>query len=185
MQTLSMCVLAVDFYSPSQIGAFIRNIGTMDDFLLDEGTYYVAERKGQIVGSGGWSLLQPSYAKAAASEVDGQIRSNQPKVRSVYVHPAFARRRLASRLMSLAEGEAMAAGFDAIELGATLSGVPLYAQLGYESTGSIALDLPGGLVFGGATMRKRLMNSGAADLAVGPGGYGLWSGSRDRRRWSR
>lgn len=165
MQTLSMSVLAAGFYSPAEIGGFITHVGTMDDFLLHEGTYYVVEHNGEIVASGGWSRLRPNYANAAAGSA--QIRSNQPKVRSVYVHPAFARRRLASKLMDLAEGEAKASGFDMIELTATLSGVPLYTQRGYRSAGDVTINLPGGLVFGAVMMQKPLAEDVPSAVAAG------------------
>jgi GNAT superfamily N-acetyltransferase len=156
MQSMAMCVLGADFYSPEEIGGFINHIGTMDDFLLHEGTYYVAMRGDEIVASGGWSRLRPNYANATRPAGLTVVEPTVPKVRSVFVHPAFARRGLATQLMDLAEDEVRAAGFRTIELTATLSGVPLYLHRGYEETGRIAIPLPGGFRFIGVSMRKGL-----------------------------
>jgi GNAT superfamily N-acetyltransferase len=155
MQTLALCVLGAGFYSPEEIEGFVHHVGTMDDFLLHERTYYVATRGGEILASGGWSRLRPNYSNATGP-AGLAAGITVPKIRSVFVHPAFARRGLATRLMERAEGEARAAGFEAIELTATLSGVPLYLSRGYEETGRIALPLPGRFKFRAVTMHKRL-----------------------------
>ncbi len=63
-----------------------------------------------------------------------------------------------------------AAGFSAIELSATLSGVPLYAQRGYGSTGRIVVPLPSGHRFAGVTMRKPLRTGETAPEALSAAG---------------
>lgn len=154
MQESSFRTLGAGFYTSEQIEAFLTHIGTMDDFLFHEGTYHVLTHGEAIVASGGWSRRTPRYA-AVAGEAEAGSGAAAPKIRSVYVHPAYARRGLASRLVRHAEAEAIRAGHGEIELTATLSGVPLYIALGYETTGSIALDL-GGVTIRGIAMRKRL-----------------------------
>jgi GNAT superfamily N-acetyltransferase len=154
MQALSISVLGVDYYSPEQIAAFICKIGTLDDLLLHEGTYYVAETEGEIVASGGWSRRTPNYANATSRADRAKMAPHLPKARSVYVHPAFARRGLATRLMARAEGEATAAGYEAMEVSATLSGVPFYLKRGYRPINQVALCLPGNIPFAGVHMVK-------------------------------
>jgi GNAT superfamily N-acetyltransferase len=156
MQALSICVLGGDFYSPEQLGAYVTEIGTMDDFLIEEGTYYVAEMASTIIGSGGWSRRTPSYANATGTAGERLSEPGVPKIRSVYVHPGFARRGIARTLMERAEGEALAAGYRRIELSATLSGVPLYRSLGYRLRRPLSLQLSGGVIFPGVAMEKDL-----------------------------
>lgn len=156
MQALSICVLGGDFYSPEQLGAFVAEVGTMDDFLLREGTYYVAEWNGTIIGSGGWSRRMPNYANAIRAAGEQLSEPGVPKIRSVYVHPGFARRGIARRLMELAEREALAAGYRRIELTATLSGVPLYRSLGYLARRFFSVPLSDGLAFPAVAMEKEL-----------------------------
>jgi GNAT superfamily N-acetyltransferase len=154
MQAFSISVLGVDFYAPQQIAAFICHVGTLDDFLLHEGTFYLAESGGAVVASGGWSRRRPNYANAMGEvERPGAV---VPKIRGVFVHPAFARRGIASALMARAEAEALAAGYREVELTATLSGVPLYRKLGYAALRPITLHLPDGVAFPGLMMRKQL-----------------------------
>lgn len=160
MQAFSISVLGGDYYSPRQIAAFICHVGTLDDFLLHEGTYYVAESAGEIVASGGWSRCRPNYANALGEPA--ARRAGVPKIRGVFVHPAFARRGIASALMARAESEALAAGYREMELTATLSGVPLYLKRGYRTQKKIELILPGGIGFPGVMMHKLLAEASDA-----------------------
>jgi GNAT superfamily N-acetyltransferase len=156
MQALSLRVLGAGFYSSAQIESFLAHVGTLDDFLLMEGTYYVAEVAGSIVASGGRSLRLPNYSRKAGADA-----SPSPKIRSVFVHPMWARRGLASHLMARAEAEACAAGHREIALAATLSGQPLYTKLGFEAGRDITVPLPNVPGMRLVSMRKNL----ARDLA--------------------
>jgi GNAT superfamily N-acetyltransferase len=151
MQALAFRVLGAGFYTSAQIESFLTHLGSLDDFLLVEGTYYVAEVAGLIVASGGWSLRVPNYCREIGA--DG---SPSPKIRSVYVHPMWARRGLAHHLVLRAEAEACAAGHGEITLAATLSGMSLYTKLAFEAGEDIILalpDLPGMQL---VSMRKKL-----------------------------
>jgi GNAT superfamily N-acetyltransferase len=163
MQALAMRVLGAGYYSPGQIEAFLTHVGTLDDFLLQEGGYHLAEAGGMPIASGGWSLRRAAYEATAAQ--DG-INGGRPKIRSVFVHPHWVRRGLARRLVTLAETEAWAAGHTAIDLAATLSGMPLYEALGYVPLGRAAITLPGGIEMAVTPMRK-LLDPPAAIRAAG------------------
>jgi len=154
MQAFSLRELGSRYYSRRQIEAFLTCVGTMDDFVIDEGTYYLVEAEHGIAASGGWSRRRPNYANAPGVSVKSD--PNLPKVRSIFVHPAFARRGIGRMLMNRIEGEVRAAGNAELELTATLSGEPLYRALGYEEQGRIAVDLPGGDTFPGIVMHKRI-----------------------------
>lgn len=155
MQALSMRVLATPFYGVGTIEAFIA-MGTMDDALLEEGTYYLAEIDDQLVGSGGWSTQSPGYAvvlqRQPANDTDIKAR-----VRSVYVHPLFARQGIARTLMERIEADIARAGFDTGYLGATLCGLPLYRRLGWHGSLPLVLQLPGNENLVGINMAKRLL----------------------------
>lgn len=157
MQALAMRVLGRPHYAQEQIEGFLSHIGTMDDFVLSEGTYYVAEIGGSLVASGGWSRRTPRYANVAAGDGAEHSEAAVPTIRSVFVHSDWARRGLARRLMGLAEAEARRAGYRHITLTATLSGAPVYRALGYEATGQMSLSLPGGLEMPLVPMRKPLV----------------------------
>ena len=172
---LSVQALGAADYSPAQIEAFIGHLGTYDKQLIDDGTYFVLIHGGHLVGSGGWSRRRP-YAprEQAGVEPEGerlQAGSLAPdsapdsaKLRSIFVHPKYARLGLGSRLVRHAEAEAAAAGFRLVELWATLTGVPLYAKLGYQEVG--AFDIPVGWITAVPAMHMaRILTAGEASAA--------------------
>ncbi len=155
MQAHAMRRLGADFYPRNAIDAFISEIGTMDDHLIDDGTYLIASLGGILVGSGGWSTRQASYSKCNAVDDPATI-APKATVRSVYVHPTWARRGIGGQMMKRIERDIMAAGFAKASLTATLSGVPLYRHLGYLPGRPVNLTLPGGINFGALEMDKPL-----------------------------
>ncbi len=150
MQANSMRTLATHCYSRAEVEAFMTFIGTMDDQLIEEGTYYLVEIAGRPVASGGWSRIRANYVNGAPVDVSAA------KIRSVFVHPDWVRRGFGRMLMNRAEREAFVAGFNRVELNALLSGVPFYRALGYGALAPIALDMPDGITFRGLTMGKPL-----------------------------
>ena len=52
MQARAMRALGAGFYRPAVIAAFLERIGTMDDAVVHEGHFLVADAGGAIVGSG-------------------------------------------------------------------------------------------------------------------------------------
>jgi GNAT superfamily N-acetyltransferase len=151
MQGRSMRALGAGFYPEEVIAAFLERIGTMDDAVVHEGHFLVADAGGAIVGSGGWSRLTPGYARTAGAAAP----VHDATIRSVFVDPAAARRGIASAIMARAEADAGAAGVRTIGLAATLSGLPLYLRLGYRAEAEIGIHLDQGR-FGGVIMEKAL-----------------------------
>lgn len=146
MHRRSMRVLGSEAYQSRVVEATLRHLGTMDPTLITDGTYLVAEYDGQLVGSAGWTMQPPNYAKLIReplAPLPGRIGT----VRSVYVEPAMARRGVARRLMSAVESRLASGGAETAELMATLCGVPLYASLGYHPLSDHALLLADGSEF--------------------------------------
>lgn len=158
MQALSARRLCVPSYTAQQVESFISH-GTMDDILVDDGTCYLAEVAGAIVGSAGWSTRVPGYD--AHGPGTALAANGRPRVRSVFVHPDWVRRGIASRMMAAAEGAARAAGHREIELDATLSGVALYRALGYAELPARSLRLADGAELAVVPMTKLLMRAAA------------------------
>jgi GNAT superfamily N-acetyltransferase len=128
-------ILSKDYYSPPQIEALIAQVFGVDTQLIEDGTYYVIERGGELVACGGWShrrtLFGGDQAKSA-DNADLDPRTEAARIRAFFVQPVAARRGLGRRLLSHCEGRAQIASFHRIELMATLPGEPLYRALGYE-----------------------------------------------------
>ncbi|WP_340115285.1 GNAT family N-acetyltransferase [Pelagibius sp. 7325] len=148
MHFLSVQALSAADYSPAEVEAFLCH-GTYDPALIDDGTYYVLaaagpEAGGRVIASGGWSRHLPhsNAGGAGMAEPAYCLSPTSAKIRSIFVHPHYARRGLGSRMVRHAEREAVAAGHRLLELWATLTGLPLYRRLGYQELGRMAI--PGG-----------------------------------------
>jgi predicted N-acetyltransferase YhbS len=159
MQERAMWALGGAFYTPAEIMAFLTTVTTMDDSVVEEGHYFVAEAfDGTILASGGWSQTVPGYA--ANSNAAAQPR-DVATVRSVFVDASMCRRGLATRLMRRTEDDAAQEGIGRLRLTATLSGVPLYDALGYGRVRDLDLHLAG-VRFACVEMQKPLAASTAA-----------------------
>jgi len=151
LQENSLRVLGGPHYGSATIESFIRHVGTMDDYLLEDGTYFVAELDGAIVACGGWTRRRPGYARLDAKEAAAPPAAT---IRSVFVDPLFARMGVGRRIMAAAEQAVAAAGFDRAELMATLSGARFYRALGYMPGAMRDFTLPDGAVFRCQAMAK-------------------------------
>lgn len=153
LQHAAMRELALAYYDPEQIEAFIGEVGTMDPRLIDDGTYFAVNAGGTLVGCGGWSARAPNYDAHAAGDNVTPL-PGAANVRSIFVHPAWARQGIARLVMAHIETEIARASHAVAALTATLSGVPLYRRLGYRSGAPLVLRLPGELLFVGLKMTK-------------------------------
>jgi N-acetylglutamate synthase-like GNAT family acetyltransferase len=153
--------LSASYYTPQQIESAIAHIFGVDTQLIADGTYYVAERDGRIVGCGGWSKRSTLYGgdQAKAGTVDSLLdpEIDSARIRAFFIHPEWARRGIASRIIEVCEEAAREAGFTAIDLVATLPGEPLYKAFGYEVIERFDISLPGEVVLPVAQMRKRII----------------------------
>jgi len=71
-------------------------------------------------------------------------KTDAAKIRAFFVHPEWALRGIGSRILELCEEAARAEGFTRFEMGATLTGVPLYRRWGYAELERIELPLANG-----------------------------------------
>ncbi len=154
MQAFSMRSLGAPFYEAEVLDAFVADVGTMDEALLADGTYLVAYSGAEIIGCGGWTSRRSVRLVRGAAQI-----ARTATVCSVYVHPGFARRGIATALMSAIENEILSAGFDTASLTATLSSIPLYRRLGYRSGDAVAIELRKGMSFVAMKMEKRLRST--------------------------
>jgi GNAT superfamily N-acetyltransferase len=152
-------VLSTGFYTPAQAESAIKYIFGVDTQLVIDGTYYVAEIDGQTVGCGGWSKRNTLYGGDQHKEIEDPLldpATDAARIRAFFVHPQQARKGIGKYLINVCETAAKAAGFTAIEMGATLPGVPLYTVMGYQPVERIDTELPDGEVLGIVRMRKEV-----------------------------
>ena len=147
--------LQIDDYTPAQIGEALRTYLSLDTQLIGDRTYFVVEdAHGEIIASGGWSKRRTLRGgdtsvsgSGHAAQRDGSLldpATDAAKIRAFYVHPDWARRGIGSRILELCEAAAREAGFTRFEMGATLTGVPLYARHGYVAVERLALPFENG-----------------------------------------
>ncbi|AQR72014.1 GNAT family N-acetyltransferase [Janthinobacterium sp. LM6] len=151
--------LSAGFYTREQAESVTRHVFGVDTQLVADRTYFVIEREGAVLACGGWSRRATLYgADRAKSGPDPLLDpASQPgRIRAFFVEPGAARQGLGSMLMRHCERQALAAGFAALELAATLPGVPLYLASGFAVTEDFYLDLPDGIKLPLARMHKRL-----------------------------
>jgi RimJ/RimL family protein N-acetyltransferase len=131
---LSVHGLQATFYSQAQRDAALGSVFGVDRQLIRDGTYFVAEQAGQVVGCGGWSRRRSLYGGDGDRTSEDALLDPQhdaARVRAFFVHPGWARRGIGRTLMVACEQAITAAGFRAVEIVATLPGEPLYASFGY------------------------------------------------------
>ncbi len=146
-------------YSAEQVeGALLGAFG-VDTQLIEDGTYFVAEANGQLVGCGGWSKRKTLFGGDPHTARDAGLldpATEPAKIRAFFIHPAWARQGIARAILERCEAEARASGFHSLELMATLPGVRLYAACGYTGMERVNYKLPSGLVIEFVPMNKVL-----------------------------
>jgi GNAT superfamily N-acetyltransferase len=149
-------------YSPAQIEGALGHALGLDTQLVEDGTYFAAvplSNPDVIAGCGGWS-----YRKTLFGSDHGPHRemglldpATEPaKIRAIFVHPDWARKGLGSLILKHCEDAAQRAGFGSLEMGSTLTGVPLYSLKGYEQRENVFVPLPNGEVLPIIHMVKNL-----------------------------
>jgi GNAT superfamily N-acetyltransferase len=130
-----------EFLTGEEISATQESMG-LDTTLISDRTYFVVETvqdgKPLIVGCGGWSRRRTLYGgdhTAGRDDSYADPATEAARIRAMYTRPSWTRQGIGSLLLRLGEAAARAAGYTTIELGATLSGEPLYRARGYVEVG--------------------------------------------------
>ncbi len=150
-------------YTPEQREQALEMVFGVDTQLIEDGTYFVAEARVDgnqvIAGCGGWSKRKTLYGSDhCAGREDALLNPDHDaaKIRAFFVHPDWARRGVGSRILEVCEAAAAAAGFRHLEMGATLTGVPLYWARGYVEEEHREVPLRPGVSLPIVRMVKRL-----------------------------
>lgn len=152
--------LSSNDYTGAQIEAALGSAFGVDSALIRDGTYFVAEAQGEIVGCGGWSRRKTLFGgdqQAGRQEEFLDPLSDSARIRAFFVRPDWARRGIGHALLERCESEAAANAFTAAELMATLPGYRLYRARGYEGDERIQHTLPGDIVIEFIPMKKSLV----------------------------
>ena len=146
---LSVRALQAPYYSAAQMDAALGPVFGVDRQLIRDGTFFVVELRGQIIGCGGWSKRRAVFGgdRHRSHDDSDQLNPKQDlaRIRAFFVHPVWARRGIGRGILLACEAAARAAGFTRFELVATLAGEPLYAASGYSVVQRYEVPLNGGL----------------------------------------
>lgn len=131
----------------------------LDTQLIDDGTYYIVESDGRVAGCGGWSRRITHFGGDHSPNRDPRALDparDAARVRAMYTHPDFARRGVGRRILHICESSARDAGFNSVELVATMGGLPLYRACGYADVEAFEEHTPSGVNVPLMRMRKAL-----------------------------
>ena len=151
--------LQLSDYNAEQRAGALGSVFGVDRQLIRDGTYFVIEHGGALVACGGWSKRKTLFGSDKVEGKDDAFldpSADAARIRAFFVHPDWARRGFGSRLLDAGEQAARAAGFKRLELGATLTGIPLYQRHGFLPLEPSEVPLPNGATIAIVKMWKPL-----------------------------
>lgn len=162
---VSVRVLQRADYSAEQLAAALGTVYGVDTQLIADGTFYVVEaenaaRERALAACGGWSMRKTLYGSDHRPGRDNESLDpahDAARIRAFFVHPDWTRRGLATWILKTCEDAAYARGFRRFEMGATLTGAPMYAARGYSKVETIEAPLPNGLSLTVLRMSKTIV----------------------------
>lgn len=186
--TVSARELSRNIYSDQEIEGAIKYVFGVDTELVNDRTYFVIEKDGELAGCGGWSKRKTLFGgnQFSGREEPQYLDPSKEaaKIRAFFIHPKFARQGLGSKLLGYCEQQAHKNGFTQLEMMATLPGVKLYSKFDYKAVSDEIVMLPNGVPLKFVRMSKNLKEHMLVDenseKEKSPiTSIGLFSGPRD------
>jgi GNAT superfamily N-acetyltransferase len=146
-------------YRPEQVEGALQGAFGVDSQLILDGTYFVVEESGVIVGCGGWSYRKTLFGGDKRPERDaGELdpRTDPAKIRAFFVDPGHARKGIGTMLLEKCESEARLRGFSRVELMSTLPGIRLYSARGYAGVRQVKYEVSPGVAIEFLPMSKSI-----------------------------
>jgi N-acetylglutamate synthase-like GNAT family acetyltransferase len=135
-----------DHYAAGALAAALPLMTRARPDLLTSGTYFVGQRRHEIVGCGGWTQAGP-----AGSDAPGRAH-----IRHFATSPASIRTGVGRTILQRCLAEMRDAGAHEAECLSTLMAEPFYASQGFERVGVETVRLGGTVDFPAVKMRRRL-----------------------------
>ncbi len=157
---LSVRTLQAPYYSVAQMAAAMGPVFGVDRQLIRDGTYYVVEHEGTLIGCGGWSRRSSLFgADSARTGEDAMLdpATDPARIRAFFIHPDWARQGIGRAILTACESAIIAAGFPRAELVATLAGEPLYRVCGYSEIERYEIPMSDGLSLPAVRMKRQLV----------------------------
>jgi GNAT superfamily N-acetyltransferase len=131
VHTAAVAALSPSRYAPADVKAFSKFVRSprYADLLLGNPSY-AAWIDNELIGTAAWS--------------PGEAPSPTARILGVFVQPLFAGAGVGRLLVERVESEALATGYRALNLSATLNAEGFFDALGYRVTGQGGWALPSG-----------------------------------------
>ncbi len=157
---VSVARLQKEDYTEAQRAAALGVIFGVDNQLVRDGTYLLAEVDGLLVGCGAWSQRNNRFGSDnVPGKDDGMLNpaNDAARIRGFFIHPDWSRRGIGSAILRECEVRAVAAGYRRAELTATLTGIALYLAHNYTIDSRYEIPMAGGVPLPVAPMSKSLI----------------------------
>jgi N-acetylglutamate synthase-like GNAT family acetyltransferase len=159
LMKVSGAILFPREYDERQAASAVEYVARVDPMLLEDGTYFVLEADGELVGCGGWSRRDKPYTGSGESAGDARMLDpsvEAARVRAMFVRADWTRRGLGRRILEECEAAARKEGFRELYLVSTKPGLPLYLSYGFEPLEELDVTMPDGVAIECVSMEKRL-----------------------------
>jgi len=153
----SVLELFPGFYDERQTASAAIYVAHVDPVLVADGTYFVHDSGGEVVGCGGWSRRGRLYTGAGDDEDDDRLLdplTEAAHIRAMFVRPDWTRRGLGRAILAAGHDAARAEGFQRLDLGATLPGVALYRAFGFVDIEPFVVTMPDGVTLDAVAMER-------------------------------
>jgi len=161
---LSVRELHSPYYSEAQMEAAIGSVFGVDRQLIRDGTYFVAENEGEIIGCGGWSKRKKLFGSDALGIGEDTMLDptrDAARIRAFFVHPNWARHGIGRDILLACEEAMRAHNFTVAEMVATLPGELFYAAFGYTASKRYEIPMANDLMLPVVRMSKQLQSIAA------------------------
>ena len=131
---IAILELQKGYLTDAQIQASFQSMG-LDTQLIQDKTYFCVFDNDLLVGCGGWSRRATLYGGNHSAGRNAEIldpATDRARIRAMYTHPAHTRRGIGKLIIEAGETAAKAEGYKALEMAATMAGVPFYRKCGYS-----------------------------------------------------
>jgi len=134
LMDLAISELQKGYLTKAQIKASFAGMG-LDTQLIEDQTYFCVMDEDVLVGCGGWSRRATLYGGNHSSGRNADLldpAKDRARIRAMYTHPHHIKRGIGTMIIETGEQAAKAEGFKALEMAATMAGVPFYKKCGYS-----------------------------------------------------
>ena len=134
LMNLSISKVLGKLTDKKELEASYESMG-LDTKLIEDNSYFLIFEADNLIGSGGYSIRKTLFGgnHTPNRSDDLLVPGKEPsKIRAMYTHPDWIRKGVGSMILELSENESKKLGFDKAELMATISGILLYQDRGYE-----------------------------------------------------